>query len=67
MNVDRIEEIIKEFALSEGEVQECRERLHEKEFRTRIFEHNEPYAEVFYDVVYRYVENGTKKEVYDGC
>jgi hypothetical protein len=60
--MDKIEEIIEEFALSEREVQECRERLHEKEFKDRIYEHNEPYAEVFYDICYRYVNSGILQE-----
>jgi hypothetical protein len=56
--MDRIEEIIKEFALSAGEVELLREELHKPEFRTRLFERYEPYAEVFYDVCLRYVESG---------
>ena len=54
--MDRIEEIIEEYSLSEGEVDEVREMLHQPEFRDRIFKNSERYDTVFYDAVLRYID-----------
>ena len=59
---DKIEEIIEEFSLSEREVEECKEMLHQDEFRDRIYRHSEDYATVFYDAVCRYIDKPS--EVY---
>jgi hypothetical protein len=54
--MDRIEEIIKEYSLSEGEVQDVREIMHQPEFRDRIFKKSQAYDTVFYDAVLRYID-----------
>jgi hypothetical protein len=54
--MDRIEKIIEEFGLSQKEVEECKDMMHEQEFKERFYRNSESYETVFYDVVTRYID-----------
>jgi hypothetical protein len=65
IGMEGIEKLIEDFDISEVEMEEIREMMHQKEYRERVFGGGEPYNIVLYDCVLHYV-NDEKRRYEDG-